>query len=85
MVINEDEHEKNLSQESYNSRKPFPSNMILRNVVTLEKLFDLHNKFRKMPNPKMHSSIFAYQIVNIETKESPRNINLGVCCIEHEK
>jgi hypothetical protein len=54
-------------------------------VLSLEKLFDLQTKFRKLMNPKMNNSTMMHFLVNLGTLEQPKYINLGTCCSEAEK
>jgi hypothetical protein len=60
-------------------------NSIPRSVVTLEKFYDLHDKFRGTVNCKNNSSSLIYEMVNLGTKDNPQNINLGKGCFEHER
>ena len=48
-----------------------------KNIIRLEKLFDLQEKFRRQTNTKTRSSILLYEVVNLGTEQDPKNINLG--------
>jgi hypothetical protein len=61
------------------------ANTIPKGVVTLEKLFDLKDKFKKSSNVKTHSSTLGHEMINLGTIENPKNVNLGTCCTEEEK
>jgi hypothetical protein len=56
------------------------TNVIPRNVVTLENLFDLHDKFKKPTNAKMHSSSMQYKVINMGIEYDLKNVNLGSRC-----
>ena len=60
-------------------------NSIPKYVVRLEKLYDLHDKFRGVVNCKTNSSSLLYETVNLGTQDNPQNINLGKGCSEKEK
>jgi hypothetical protein len=60
-------------------------NYILKSVVRLEKLYDLHDKFRGVVNCKTNSSSLLYETVNLGTQDNPQNINLGKGCSEQER
>ena len=51
-----------------------------KNIVRLEKLFDLQDKFRRPTSTKTSSSSLPYEVVNLGTKKNPKNINLGNNC-----
>jgi len=48
-----------------------------RNIVKLEKLFNLQDKFRRPTNTKTSNSSLLYEVVNLDTEQNPKNINLG--------
>jgi hypothetical protein len=52
-------------------------NSIPRSVVSLEKLYDLHDKFRGTINCKINNVSLIYETVNLGTRDNPQNINLG--------
>jgi len=83
VVINEKEHDKlmNDKEEKENDH----SNVIPKSVVKMEHLYDLHDKFKKSTNYKTHSSSMKSEIVNLGTKEYPKNVNLGLRCSPQEK
>ena len=58
MVIDEVDHEKSLFD---------PSNIIPKSVISLEKFYDLRDKFRQTTNCKTHSSTLNYSPVNLGT------------------
>ena len=73
-AIDEVEHEKSLSNNN------FPSNLILKLFLNLEKFYDLQHKFKGNPNCKTHSSTLNYKIVNIGNGKNPQLINIGITC-----
>ena len=83
-VIDDEQHEA-LLQASTLEEKPKQSNIIPKNIVRLEKLFDLQEKFRKPTNTKNRSSTLLYEVVNLGTKQDPKNINLGKNCTTAKK
>ena len=76
LVIDDEQHEA-LLQASTLEEKPKHSNIMPKNIVRLEKLFDLQEKFRKPTNTKTSSSTLLYEAVNLGTEHDPKNINLG--------
>ena len=56
-----------------------------KNIVRLEKLFDLQDKFRRPTNTKTSSSSLLYESINIGTEQNPKNINLGKNCTQAER
>lgn len=56
-----------------------------KNIIRLEKLFDLQDKFKRLANTKTSSSSLLYEVVNLGTKQNPRNINLGKNCTPVER
>ena len=78
-VIDDEQHEA-LLQASASKEKPKHSNGMPKNIVRLDKLFDLQDKFKRLPNTKTRSSSLLYEVVNLGTKQNPWNINLGKNC-----
>ena len=56
-----------------------------KGIVSLEKLFDLQNRFRGTPNMKVQSSILVHQQVNFGTEKDPKFVNLGKECSDQER
>jgi len=52
-------------------------NSILKNVVILEKWYDIHDKFKRFTNHKTNSSVMQFEVVNLGTRNTPQTINLG--------
>jgi hypothetical protein len=52
-------------------------NSIPKNVVRLEKLYDLQDKFKKVTNCKTNSSVMQFEVVNLGMSNTPQTINLG--------
>ena len=60
-------------------------NSIPTSVLRLEKLYDLHDKFKGVSNCKMNSSNMHYEAINLGTEANPQDINLGSDCTQNEK
>ena len=56
-----------------------------KNIVRLERLFDLQEEFRRPTNTKTRSSTLLYQVVNLGTEHDSKNINLGKNCTHAER
>jgi hypothetical protein len=91
VVIDENTHNENLCDFSVISdpRSAETSsdlvNSIPKSVVRLEKIYDLHDKFRGVVNYKTNSSSLLYETVNLGTQDNPQNINLGKGCSQEER
>jgi len=90
-VIDESTHDENLRDLMviFDPRSTELSselvNSIPKYVVRLEKIYDLHDKFRGVVNCKTNSSSLLYETVNLGTQDNPQNINLGKGCSKQEK
>ena len=60
-------------------------NFIPKGFKTLERMFDIDNKFRKPANVKTHSSSLEFELINLGTEAKPRYVNLGKCCSPDER
>ena len=76
MVIGKANHEKSLSN---------PSNIIPKSIISMEKFYDLQDKFRKTTNCKTQSSTLNYAHVNLGSEQEPQCINLGIHCSHDEQ
>jgi hypothetical protein len=56
-----------------------------KGVVNLENLFYLQNKFKLSSNVNTNISTSCLNMINLETKENPKNLNIGIGCFEQEK
>ena len=70
LAIDETEHDKSLSDLN------FPSNLIPKLVINIEKYYDLQDKFKVNPNYKTHSSSLNFKTVNIGNEQNPQLINI---------
>jgi len=52
-------------------------NNIPNNVVRLEKLYDLQDKFKKVTNYNTNNSSMQFEFINIGTNNIPQNVNIG--------
>ena len=78
-MINKEQHES-LLQDSTSKDKLEFNNTIPKNIIRLEKYFDLQDKFRKPKNTKTNRSSLKYEVVNLNMEQHPENINLGTNC-----
>ena len=79
LVIYDEQHEPIL-QASGSKENLEHSNGMPKNIVSLEKMFDLQDKFRRLTDTKTSSSSLLYEVVNLSTKQNLWNINLGKNC-----
>ena len=84
LVINDEQNEA-LLQASSSKDKPEYSNVMPKNIIKMDKLFDLWDKFKKPTNRKINSSSLRYEAINLGTKQNPQNINLGTNCRHAKK
>lgn len=77
-IIDEDQHDKQLQQDSTNNAMP-------KLVVKLEDLYDLKDRFKRSANSKLQISTLNYELVNLGTDIKPQNINLGLGLAPEEK
>ena len=68
-IIDDEEHEAKLKF----------NNCIPKGVRTLERMFDLNEKFRRPVNVKTHSSSLQFELINLGTEIEPKYVNLGKC------
>ena len=66
-IIDDEEHQAEMKYD----------NFIPKGVRTLEKMFDLNEKFRRPANVKMHSSTLQFELINLGTETDPKFVNLG--------
>ena len=66
-VIDDEQHEA-LLQSSASKEKPKHSNGMPKNIVGMEKLFDLQDKFRRPTNTKTSISSLLYEAMSHGTK-----------------
>ena len=69
-IIDDEEHRTELKFD----------NFIPKGVRTLEKMFDLNEKFRRPVNVKTQSSSLQFELINLGTEIEPKYVNLGKCC-----
>ena len=60
-------------------------NFIPKGVRTLERMFDLNEKFRRPASVKTHISSLQFELINLGTEMSPKFVNLGKCCSPSER
>ena len=77
--IDEVEHEKSLSDNT------FPSNLIPKPALTLERIYDLQDKFKGNPNCKTQISTLNHKTVNLGTEQNPQFIIIGISCSHEEE
>ena len=54
-------------------------------ILRLEKSYDLHDKFKSIPNCKTNSYCLRYETINSGIDSNPQPINLGTYCTSLEK
>ena len=74
-IIDNEEHQGELKFD----------NFIPKGVRTLERMFDLNEKFRRPVNVKTQSSSLQFELINLGTEIEPKYVNLGKCCSPGEK
>ena len=60
-------------------------NMIPKSLVSLEKLFDKHDRYIKEQQNERTRSMEHYEKHNIGTDEDPKLVNIGNWCTDEEK
>ena len=60
-------------------------NFIPKGVRTLERMFDLNEKFRRPENMKTHSSSLQFELINLGTETNHKYVILGKCCSPAER
>ena len=56
-----------------------------KNIIKLERLFDLQDKFKRPTNTNTSISSLRYEAVNLGTEKNPQTINLGRNCTVAER
>ena len=74
-IIDDEEHQAEMKFD----------NFIPKGVRTLEKMFDLNEKFRRPANVKTNSSTLQFELINLGTEMAPKFVNLGKCCLSTER
>ena len=74
-TIEDEEHQAELKYD----------NFIPKGVRTLERMFDLNEKFSRPSNVKNHSSSLQFELINLGTDTNPKFVNLGKCCSPAER
>lgn len=75
-TIDEDMHEQSL-QDTPDENK---GNPIPKGVVSLEKLYDLQNRFKGPKNTKNNSSTLMHEQINLGVERDPKFVNISTCC-----
>ena len=84
-VINGDTFKGAIIDDEEHQAKLKFGNFIPKGVRTLERIFDLDNKFRKPMNVKTHSSSLQFELIDLGTEAEPKYVNLGKCCSPSER
>ena len=70
-----------VEHDKYLSKHGFPSNLIPKSIINMEKYNDLHDKFKGNPNYKTNSSSLNFKTVNLGNEQQNHQlINIGVSC-----
>ena len=56
-VIDEEQHDVKITQESTEPLRTFGENSIPRSIVKFKRFYELQDKFKKVTNCKTHSSV----------------------------
>ena len=76
MVIDDEQHEALLQDLASKDNHEY-NNIMPKNIIRLEKVFDLQDKFKRPTNTNKNSSSLRYEVVVLGTKHNPKAINLG--------
>lgn len=79
--IDKDEHKKALQDVVQASKE----NPMTEGVVSLEKFYDLHNRFQGPVNMNTHSSTLSHEQINLGTENDLKFVNLSTCCMPQER
>jgi hypothetical protein len=74
-VIDEEEDDEAINKDASELEKGH-SNTILRFVVRMEQLYDLHEKFKRVTNYNKHKYTMQYEVINLGLEQDPKNVNL---------
>jgi len=58
---------------------------MMKDMVSLEKLYDLKNCFEGPVNVKTHSSMLSHEKINLGTLKDPKFFNLGTYFTPQER
>lgn len=83
-IIDDEQHEA-FVQDSALEDKPKYRNVMPKNIIKIEKIFNLQDKLKRPTNTKISSSSLRYEVVNLGTEQNTQNINLGTNCTHAEK
>ena len=75
-MIDDEQHESLLQASTSEDKLEF-YNPNPKNIVGLDKYFDLRDRFKKPTNTKTNSLSLKYEYVNLDMEQKPQNINLG--------
>jgi len=75
-VMDDDEHEWSLQAEAGNMK----GLLIIKGVASLEKIYDLQERFQGPRNRKSHNSTMMHKLINLGTKQDLKNVNLSTSC-----
>ena len=78
-IIDDEQHES-LLQASALDDNPKYNNTMPKNIIRMEKLFNLQDKFKWSTNTKTISSPLEYEATNLDTEQNTQNINIGTNC-----
>jgi len=61
------------------------SNIVPKQVVSLEKFFNLQDKFHKLANTRTTNSSMDYEMINLKKYQNMKMINLGPLVVPMKK
>ena len=79
-VIDDEQHEALVQASASKENTEHSNKMPKKSIIMLEKLVNLHDKFRRPTNTKTSNSSLLYESVNLGIEHNPKNINLGKNC-----
>lgn len=79
-AIDDDEHKGSLQVDDGNKK----GHLIMKNVATLEKIYDLQECFQGTKNSKTHSSTMMHELINLRIEQDSKFVNLGTCFTQQE-
>jgi hypothetical protein len=74
-----------ITDQAQQSYQPSLANNIPKNVVKLEKIYDLLDMFKRETNYKTNKSSLQFEVVNMGTSNTPQITNLGNNCFLNER
>lgn len=88
-IINKGQYDQimniGITDQAQQSYQPSLANNIPKNVVKLEKIYDLLDMFKRETNYKTNKSSIQFEVVNMGTSNTSQITNLGKKCFLNER